>query len=64
MGGSGHVCKDARQLKESTQERSEEIGMASVPDLVATVVMPMLTNLTPFNLREEGRLYTKAYYIN
>ena len=39
MGGTGHVCKDARQLKESTQQRSEEIGLASVSDFVATVAV-------------------------
>ena len=56
-GGSGHVCTDARQLKESTQEGSEEIGVASVPDFLATVAMPMLTNLTHFNWREDGSFF-------
>ena len=46
-GGSGHAyCKDARQLKESTHPRSQEVGMASRSDFVATVAIQMITKLT------------------
>jgi hypothetical protein len=38
----------ARQVKESTQQRSQSIGMASVSDFVATVAMQMQTILTSF----------------
>ena len=42
MVGGGHVCKDARQLKESTHQASQEI-------CCATVAMQMLTTLPPFH---------------
>ena len=52
-GGSGHVCKDTRQLKESHKKEVRRC-MASVPHFLATVEMQMLINLTPFNWREKG----------
>ena len=45
--GSGHVCKDGRQLKESTHQTSQEICLASESDFVAAVAMQMLTTSTP-----------------
>ena len=42
--GGGHVCKDARQLKTSTQHRGQNIDLVSVSDSVATVAVRMLTN--------------------
>ena len=42
-GGSGHgYCKDARQQKESTHQRSQE----TLSDFVATAAIQMLTNIT------------------
>ena len=45
----------ARQLKESTQLRSQSIGMALVSDFVATVAMQMQTILTSLSKRDEVR---------
>ena len=39
LDGSGHVYKDKRHLKDSTHQRSQEMGMASVSAFVAAVVM-------------------------
>ena len=48
-GLGGHACKAAgkaaRQLKESTQQRSQSIGMASVSGFVATMAIQTLTIL-------------------
>ena len=30
LGGSGHFCKDARQIKQCTQNISQKIGIFSV----------------------------------
>ena len=48
----GEVDMSARKLKESAQQRSQSIGMASVSDFVATVAMQMQT--ITFHL-ERGR---------
>ena len=60
MGISGDVYKNTRHLKESTQQRSQWIGVASVSVLMATlkkvelVAIQMLTDIPPFNGREQG----------
>ena len=59
MGEVGIVCKSAykaaRQLKKSTQQRSQSNGMALVSDFMATVAKQTSKILTALSQREEGR---------